>query len=240
MNNIKKLRKNYDKNKLYQKNCEYGKNTISSIFLSNCFEKKREISKKDKKSKAMSVPKKTTKKKAAPILEKKKYQLSQQFKLESEIKYENDKVSDPNQLESKIKFQNDNTVEIKEKEEKINCEQMHLMDKENRTYSIVKIASIISKISKLKRSIYNKKESNENKTNTKIEGFIFNENLKDITIKSYNINNKSSKDCIKYISDRVNDNKIKDGDTEEKQIDLILSKKGIYQTNKEGGKNDQV
>ncbi|SCM16165.1 conserved Plasmodium protein, unknown function [Plasmodium berghei] len=274
MNNIKKLRKNYDKNKLYQKNCEYGKNTISSIFLSNCFEKKREISKKDKKSKAMSVPKKTTKKKAAPILEKKKYQLSQQFKLESEIKYENDKVSDPNQLESKIKFQNDNTVEIKEKEEKINCEndkvsdpnqleskikfqndntveikekeekinceQMHLMDKENRTYSIVKIASIISKISKLKRSIYNKKESNENKTNTKIEGFIFNENLKDITIKSYNINNKSSKDCIKYISDRVNDNKIKDGDTEEKQIDLILSKKGIYQTNKEGEKNDQV
>ncbi|CDU85144.1 conserved Plasmodium protein, unknown function [Plasmodium yoelii] len=237
INNIKKLKKNYnDKNKMCQKNCGCGNNQISNIFLSNCFEKKRQVSEKNEKLKVMSVHKKTPKKKSEPILEKKKYQQSQPFKLDSG----NDKIRDTVQLESKIKYQSGNTIEIKEKEAKLNCENMHLMDKENRTYSIIKIASIISKIDKSKNSIYNENEPNENKTNIKIEGFIFNEHLKDITIKSYNINNKSSKNCIKYISNNRNDNKIIDEDTEEQQTDFIVSKEAKEDsTNDESIKRDE-
>ncbi|CAD2093653.1 conserved Plasmodium protein, unknown function [Plasmodium vinckei brucechwatti] len=167
--------------------------------------------------------------------------INKSVNLESEVKSQGDnKISGSVNLESRMKPEDDNKIEIEENETKINYEQMPLGDKENRAYSITKIASIISKINKIKSSIYNENQSNENETNIKIEGFIFNENLKDMTIKSYSINNKSSKNCIKYITNqqknRLNDNKIRDENNEEGQTDLVLSKKGTDQTSKEKGK----
>ncbi|VEV56997.1 conserved Plasmodium protein, unknown function [Plasmodium vinckei vinckei] len=265
MDHIKMLRPIYnDKNKCYQKICECGTNQISSIFLLNCIEKKAEENEEKPEEKAeenlepISVHKRMIKKKTEPILEKIKYQLSQSVQLESKIKPEDDdKISDSANLEpdlksqggdeinesinfeSRMKREDDNKIKIEEKETKINCERMTLADKDKQTYSISKIASIISKINKSKSSIYNENESNENETNRKIEGFIFNENLKDITIKSYSINNKSSKNCIKYIpnqqKNRLNDNKIRDENNEEDQTDLVLSKNGTDQTSKEEG-----
>ncbi|CAD2107212.1 hypothetical protein YYG_00819 [Plasmodium vinckei petteri] len=252
MDHIKTLRAIYnDKNKCYEKICGCGTNKIPSIFLLNCFEKNivEQIEEKaeekvegnvEENLEPISVHNRMIKKKTEPILEKIKYQLSQSVQLESKIKSEDDnEISESVNLESRMKPDDDNKIEIEEKETKINCEQMPLADKEKRAYSITKIASIISKINKSKSSIYNENESNENETNRKIEGFIFNENLKDITIKSYSINNKSSKNCIKYITNqqknRLNDNKIRDENNEEGQTDLDLSKKGTDQTYKEEG-----
>ncbi|SCM11100.1 conserved Plasmodium protein, unknown function [Plasmodium chabaudi adami] len=217
-----------------------------------------ESEEREERLEPIPVYKKPIKKKTEPILEKIKDQLPQSSQLESKIKHEDDhNISEVTNLESEAKSQgdnegrkpvdlesemrpeDDNKIEIEEKETKINSEQISLADKEQRAYSITKIGSIISSINKSKSSIYDENESNENETNKKIEGFIFDENLKDITIKSYSISNKSSKNCIKYIPNQqksiLNDNKIIDENNEDGQTDLVLSKKGTDQISKEEG-----
>ncbi|EUD65990.1 hypothetical protein C922_03717 [Plasmodium inui San Antonio 1] len=63
------------------------------------------------------------------------------------------------------------------------------------TYSLGRLASIIEK-SHAEADI--PKNPSHQKTNKKIEEFVFNENLKDISITSHNVSRKSSKNCIKY------------------------------------------
>ncbi|ANQ10681.1 Uncharacterized protein PCOAH_00049980 [Plasmodium coatneyi] len=63
------------------------------------------------------------------------------------------------------------------------------------TYSLAKLASIIEKSH---TQGDNPETCCHQKTNKKIEEFVFNENLKEISITSHNVSSKSSKDCVKY------------------------------------------
>ncbi|CAG9476146.1 conserved Plasmodium protein, unknown function [Plasmodium vivax] len=63
------------------------------------------------------------------------------------------------------------------------------------TFSLAKLASVIEKSHE---EGDNPETDGNQKTNKKIEEFVFNENLKDISITSHNVSRKSSKNCVKY------------------------------------------